>query len=192
MAKTDNALDTSTSTEPSTDPGATDKAKEVASAAKDKAGEAATAMLDKTEGVREEARTKAVEMVDTRKGKLVEEARSIKSSIESTADALREEQPQIADLVERAATSVDDVIGWVETRQVGDIVTELGTQVRQRPLLFAAAMFGVGFALTRVAKPAHIEQQKQLPAPTATPRTTKSRFVQQPTRVPDSQTLAGV
>jgi hypothetical protein len=41
----------------------------------------------------------------------------------------------------------------VEETSIEDMSQDFSTQMRRRPMLFAAGMFGIGFALSRVLKP---------------------------------------
>jgi uncharacterized protein YjbJ (UPF0337 family) len=200
MAQNNGASSTPSSTSPEASgkvSEAADKVKEATGAVREKAGEAAHTMLEKTSGVQEQVRTKAVDAAETRKGALVENARTVKEEIASTAEALRSnDKDSLASMVETASESVESVISYVERTPIDEMARELATQVRQKPLLFAAGMFGVGLVLARTFKPV------DMPAPTPElPHSSMNEFgPTAPTRSAapttrqslSSQTLAGV
>lgn len=121
---------------------ATDTAKETGSelthAAADKAGDVAHKVAGKA---------------DDRKAELAQTARTLQEKAAEFATSITEEQPQVGRALEQVTSGADKVISYVESTSVEDMTHDFSSQMRRRPLLFAAGMFGVGFALSRVLKP---------------------------------------
>lgn len=121
---------------------ATDAAKETGSdlthAAADKAGDVVHKVAGKA---------------DDRKAELAETARSIQEKAAEFATSITDDQPQVGRALQQVTSSADKVISYVESHSVEDMTQEFSTQMRRRPMLFAAGMFGIGFALSRVLKP---------------------------------------
>lgn len=121
---------------------ATDAAKETGSelthAAADKAGDVAHRVAGKA---------------DDRKAELARTARALQEKATEFATSITDDQPQVGRALGQVTSSADKVISYVESTPVEDMTQDFSRQMRRHPLLFAAGMFGVGFALSRVLKP---------------------------------------
>lgn len=121
---------------------ATEKAKDTSSELTHKASEQAGT-----------AAHKIADKADDRKAELAAQARTLQDKMREFATSIGEEQPKVGEVVEQAADRAGAVIDWVENTPVEDMTQELNAQLRRHPMLFAAGMFGAGFALTRALKP---------------------------------------
>ncbi len=121
---------------------ATDTAKETGSelthVAAEKAGDLAHQVADKA---------------DDRKAELVKTARTLQEKAAEFATNITDEQPQVGHAIEQVTTRTDKLVSYVERTSVEEMTQDFSTQMRRHPMLFAAGMFGVGFALSRVLKP---------------------------------------
>jgi acyl-CoA reductase-like NAD-dependent aldehyde dehydrogenase len=134
---------------------ATDAAKETGTelthAAADKAGDVAQQVADKA---------------DDRKSELARTARMLQEKAAEFATSITEEQPQVGRALEQVTAKADSLISYVESNSVQDMSQDFSAQMRRRPMLFAAGMFGVGFALSRVLKPVDSPAPRELTAGT--------------------------
>jgi acyl-CoA reductase-like NAD-dependent aldehyde dehydrogenase len=132
---------------------ATEAAKETGSelthAAADKAGEVAQQVAGKA---------------DDRKSELAKTARTLQEKAAEFATSITDEQPQVGHALETVTKRADKLISYVESTSVEEMTQDFSTQMRRRPMLFAAGMFGIGFALSRVLKPVDTSEPRQLTA----------------------------
>ena len=96
---------------------------------------------------------KVADRADERKAELAEQARSLQEKLEQFATSVSEEQPAIGGVVKDVVGRADRLIEFVEQTSVEDMGREVRVQMRRHPMLFAAGLFGVGFAVTRALKP---------------------------------------
>lgn len=90
---------------------------------------------------------------DDRKAELVKTARSLQEKAAEFATSITDEQPQVGHAIEQVTSKADKVVSYVENTSVEEMTSDFSTQMRRHPMLFAAGMFGIGFALSRVLKP---------------------------------------
>ena len=121
---------------------ATTKAKETGSDLTHKAS-------DQVEHAKHELVTKA----DDRKGVLADQARTLQEKLAEFATSVSDEQPKVGEAIEMVSSRASNLIDWVEQTPVEEMTRDLNTQLKRHPMLFAAGLFGAGFALTRVLKP---------------------------------------
>jgi hypothetical protein len=130
-----------------------DKAQEAVGTATTQVKETGTDLTNKAQEQVEQAAHKVADRADERKAELAEQARTMQDKLREFATSVSEEQPAIGGAVKDLVGRADRVIDWVEQTSVEDMSRDLRGQMRRHPMLFAAGMFGVGFALTRALKP---------------------------------------
>lgn len=131
-----------------------------ASTAKDAMGSATETVKDKGSELQSKAAdqvgtvaTKVADKADDRRTELADTARMIQRKIEELGSSIAEEQPQVGHAIEDLAGRASRLVDYVESTPVEQMTQDLSTQLRRHPMLFAAGLFGAGFALSRVAKP---------------------------------------
>ena len=131
-------------------------------AAKETGSELTHAAADKAGDVAKQVAGKA----DERKSDLAKTARTLQEKAAEFATSITEEQPQVGHALEQVTSRADKLVSYVESTSVEEMTQDFSTQMRRRPMLFAAGMFGIGFALSRVLKPVDTtpEQPRQLTA----------------------------
>lgn len=112
---------------------------------------------------------KVADRADERKAELAEQARLLEEKARQFARSIADEQPKVGDALERGTESADRLISWVESTPVEEMAQDLREQMRRHPMLFAAGMFGAGFALTRVLKPVDGDGASSVQQPHSTP-----------------------
>ncbi len=96
---------------------------------------------------------KAADKADERKAELAQQVRTLQEKAAEFATSITEEQPQLGHALERVTDKADGLVSWIEDTPVEEMAQSLRVQMRRHPALFAAGMFGIGFALSRVLKP---------------------------------------
>lgn len=96
---------------------------------------------------------KVADKADTRRTELADTARALQQKIEEFASSVTDEQPQVGHAIEQVASRAGRLVDYVEATPVEQMTHDLQQQVRRHPMLFAAGLFGAGFALSRVVKP---------------------------------------
>lgn len=132
---------------------AAEKVQAAVGTATEKARETGSELTHKASDQVETAAHRMGDKVDERKGELVETARSVQEKAHEFARSMCEEQPAVGKALEQVVHSADRAISYAEQTHVEQMGQELREQMRKRPMLFAAGMFGAGFALTRALKP---------------------------------------
>jgi acyl-CoA reductase-like NAD-dependent aldehyde dehydrogenase len=117
--------------------------------AKETGSELTHAAVDKAGDVAQQVAGKA----DDRKSELAKTARTLQEKAAEFATSITDEQPQVGHMLEQVTARADKLISYVEETSIQDMSQDFSTQMRRRPMLFAAGMFGIGFALSRVLKP---------------------------------------
>ncbi|MCW2962028.1 MAG: hypothetical protein JWM90_2415 [Thermoleophilia bacterium] len=139
--------------EGSTSPSLTDKAgtalEGAAGTIKETGGELRHGTADRIGSVAHKVADKA----DTRRSEMADTARAIQEKAQEFARNIAEEQPQVGKAIEQVSNSAGNVVSYVERTPVEEMTKDLSAQVRRHPLLFAAGLFGAGFALSRALKP---------------------------------------
>jgi hypothetical protein len=120
--------------------GATD----VAQTAADKARDVTAEATRQTRDLVGEARAELTRQAGDQHQKLVGSLRSLGDELGSMADR-GEQGGMAAELVSQARDRVQSVTGWLDSRQPGDLLTEVRTFARNRPgtFLLGAALAGV-------------------------------------------------
>ena len=93
------------------------------------------------------------EKADERKVELAVSARTLQDKLREFATSVGDEQPMVGERLEQVADSAGRLISYVEQTPVEEMTQDLNQQLRRHPVLFAAGLFGAGFAIARVLKP---------------------------------------
>lgn len=151
---------TTTASRPLTSTGATttDKVKET--------GSDLTHMAQEQVG---NAAHQLAERADERRSDLAKTARALEDKLRDFATSVGEEQPKVGEVIEKVSDSAEKLVSYVERTPAERMGQDLSDQMRRHPMLFAAGMFGAGFALSRVLKPVDtsrsFDSNRQLTAP---------------------------
>jgi hypothetical protein len=118
------------------DPAVGEKAKEYAASVGEKA--------------KEETKNRVVPFLSDRKQRLVEQ-------LSQTAGALRETEKQIdegrgGDLIRISAQKIEQLGGYLSTREIGEIIDDLRSYARARPWTVMGGAFLLGLATARFMK----------------------------------------
>lgn len=127
---------------------------EVAHTAVEAGGQVASTAADATKEVAGEARRQAKDLFGEARTQLQQQAgatqRQAAGGVRSVADELRQmagaaDGGPVADLAHQAAGRADDLAGWLEQREPGDLVDHVRRLARRRPgaFLAGAALAGV-------------------------------------------------
>ncbi|MGD9990220.1 hypothetical protein, partial [Pseudonocardia sp.] len=127
---------------------------EVARTAADAGSSVASTAADATREVAGEARRQAKDLVGEARTQLQQQAgatqRQAAGGVRSIADELRQlagagDGGPVADLAHQAAGRADELAGWLEEREPGDLVEQVRRLARRRPgaFLAGAALAGV-------------------------------------------------
>lgn len=150
----------------------TETARAATADVKDTASEAARQTVDEVkynaQSTYEEARYQARHLMNEGRAQLSAQAGTQQSRL---ADALHglageldsmatgtSEQGMATDLARRAAGIVHDAGGWLDSRAPEDVLDEITTFARRRPVAFLAVAAGLGFVIGRVARSMKDEQ----------------------------------
>jgi general stress protein YciG len=111
--------------------------------AKQKAGQAADTAREMVRGQVENKTTQAGGQVS-----------AVAEDLRKAAEALRSQGSQsfLADFAERAAGTVEQAAGYLESADLETIMEDLKRAGRQRPLAVAGGLFALGFAASRLIK----------------------------------------
>jgi hypothetical protein len=147
---------TSVSTSPSTTDVAKDQASTVASTAAQAGSQVASTAADQAKQVTQETRRQAQDLVQQGRQQLQEQARTGQQKAGQGLSSLAEELRTMVeggqtssgpatDLVRQAGDKLEELAGWVQNREPGDLVNELRGFARRRPgvFLLGAAVAGV-------------------------------------------------
>jgi uncharacterized protein YjbJ (UPF0337 family) len=122
---------------------AADAGRHVAGTAKEQAGQVAQQARREAKDLYQQARGQAAEQARTGQRKAGDALRSLAAELHEMAGG--EHHGPASDLAAQAAGRVDDLAGWLDSREPGDLVDEVRTFARRRPGLFlaGAALAGV-------------------------------------------------
>jgi hypothetical protein len=135
---------------------AQDQAAQVGQTAKDKTFEVASTAADQAKNVAEETRTQARNVLNDTQAQVRDQAviqkdkasgglRDLSDELRALADGSGSQQGVVTDLARQASQKAQDLAGWLESRQPGDLVEEVRTMARNKPgtFLLGAAVAGV-------------------------------------------------
>src|SRR3712207_4687124 len=100
----------------------------------------------------DQARQVAETRVSTQKDRAAETLGTVAQTLRDSGSSLREQQPQIASLVDDAATRVEGLSSYVREHELGDFISEAESFARRQPLVFLGGAFAIGFLASRVLK----------------------------------------
>lgn len=129
---------------------AKDNAQQVAATATDQAKRVAGEATGHAKELYSQARSEFIDQASSQQGRAVSGLRSLAGELDSMAS--HQGSGVATDLAQQAATTANQVAGWLEDREPGDIIDELSSFARRRPgaFLLGAAVLGlVGGRLTR-------------------------------------------
>lgn len=118
---------------------------------KEDVSQIADAAVERGRTFMDSARHQATDYVDRRKDDL---AQSVADLAESLREATRpfEDRPNIRTFVDSAAEGLDQLADSIRARTFADVFNDMEDVVRQRPAVFAAATFALGFFAARFIK----------------------------------------
>jgi hypothetical protein len=148
---------TSVSTSPSTTDVAKDQAGNVASTAAEAGSQVASTAADQAKQVTQETKRQAQDLVQQGRQQLQEQARSGQQKASEGLSALAGQLRTMveggsgtpsgpaADLVRQAGDKVEEIAGWLQQREPGDLVNEVRAFARRRPgtFILGAAVAGI-------------------------------------------------
>ncbi len=135
---------------------AKDKGAEVASTAADQAKNVAGETKYQAQQLLQETQTQVREQAGTQKDKAAGGLRSISDELRSLADGTTPGAPSgmVTDLARQASDKMQEIAGWLESKEPGDLLDEIRSLARRKPgsFLLGAAVAGVAAGrLTRGA-----------------------------------------
>lgn len=139
-----------------------DRAKSAVGSAADTVKESSSELTTMATERAGEVAHKAADKADDRKAELAKQARTLQEKAAQFATSITDEQPQVGRALEKATDKAEGLISWIESTPVEEMAQEASAQMRRHPMLFAAGMFGVGFALSRVLKPVDPSTNREL------------------------------
>lgn len=119
-----------------------DKAGEVASRAKDKASEGAAKAKEAARKAADDKKTAITERGET----VVDEADKIASQLRSDG------MDKPAEVLETITSEAREALDYIEANSVDEMLRDVGRLARQRPLVFGAGTFAIGFAAVRLIR----------------------------------------
>lgn len=131
----------------------TDEAKSKVESATETAREKGGKLQEKASDQIGNVTHQVTEKVDSRREDLADQARTLQEKAQQFATSITEEQPQLGHAIEQVVDSAGRLIDYVEKTPVEQMTQDVSQQMRSHPMLFAAGMFGAGFALTRAFRP---------------------------------------
>ena len=161
------ALYPASSTEPSTNqPSTTDVAKDEAAnvghAATDAGQQVASVAKDQAQNVAAEAGAQAKDLMNQARSELTDQAGQQQQRLAGGLRALGDELESMThhsaesgvatDLARQASQRSHDAAQWLESREPGNLVTELKDFARQRPVAFLALAAGAGLLAGRLTR----------------------------------------
>lgn len=101
--------------------------------------------------VADQAKAQVTNQIDAKKDSAVQTMGTVANVLRETGGKLKEAGP-LADVAERAAEGIERVAGFVRTRDIGDLATEVERFARREPALFLGAALAVGLLGGRFLK----------------------------------------
>ena len=120
-----------------------EQGKRVADVAKEEVGTVASAAGQQVRSLADQARSEVSGQLGSQQLRLAETVRTLGGDLESMAGA-QEEPGMAADLARQAAGRVQDLAGWLENSEPGDVLEEVKRFARRKPGAFLAIAAGVG------------------------------------------------
>jgi hypothetical protein len=147
---------TNVSSSPSTTDVAKDQAGNVASTAAQAGSQVASTAADQAKQVTQETKRQAQDLIHQGRQQLTDQARTgqqkagqglseIASQLRTMVEGGETPSGPAADLVRQAGDKLEEIAGWVQDREPGDLVNELRSFARRRPgaFILGAALAGV-------------------------------------------------
>ena len=141
---------------------AKEQARSVAGDAKEGGQQVAATAREQTREVAGEAKTQAKQLFEQVRGELGDQASTQHQRAATGLRTLGDELGSMArssqhsgvasDLAQQAAERVNDLAGWLESRQPGDVLSEVTDFARRKPGTFLAAAAAVGFLGGRLTR----------------------------------------
>lgn len=102
----------------------------------------------------EKAKSQARSMLAERKGEASEKLGGLASALKETAQHLHQEKrdESIADYLERAAEKIDQLTNYINNRDIDQLVDSIKEKAKERPGIFLAGSFALGFLFARFLK----------------------------------------
>jgi hypothetical protein len=130
---------------------AVESGQHVAAMAKDEAANVATEAQRQAKDLLRQAQTEIASQSGTQQQRLAGSLHALGDELHSMAS--NNEQPGVAtDLARQAAGKTKDVAAWLESREPGDVLTEVKAFARQRPMAFLAIALGAGVVAGRLTR----------------------------------------
>jgi glucan phosphorylase len=125
----------------------------------EQAGDASTGTLVKeqvarqTQQVAQQATNQATSQLNTQKGRAVQSLSQVSDALEQTSQRLRtQQQGPAAELVAQASQRLDRLAGYLDQRDVTQLIAELEDTARAQPALFLGGAFVLGLLAARFLK----------------------------------------
>ena len=167
---------------------AKENVQQVASTATDQAKQVAGEAKGHAKDLYAQARSEFADQASSQQGRAASGLRSLAGELDSMAS--HQGSGVATDLAQQAATKANQVAGWLESREPGDVIDELSSFARRRPgaFLLGAAVLGlVGGRLTRglaaEAQDSQSSDGRPLSTDVSTPRTTPVHTSASPTPI---------
>ncbi|MDQ3441659.1 MAG: hypothetical protein M3478_15050 [Planctomycetota bacterium] len=107
----------------------------------------------------EQVKHEGEQFLSERKSLVAGQFTNISGAIRRAADKLHDSDSKfIANYIDRAADTVDDVGQYIADHALREVVEDVGVIARRQPLLFAGGMFLAGLAAARFLKAATAER----------------------------------
>lgn len=130
-----------------------EKAREMGKQTQEKAGQMAGQAREQATVLAGQAQEKMKRTLDEQKERGVGELSSLAQAVRQTGQQLREQRKEtIANYVDRTAEQMDKIIHYVDSRDVGELMTEAETFARRHPEAFLGGAFVLGIIAGRFIK----------------------------------------
>ncbi len=130
----------------STTQGITGQARDKASQVVDQAQQTTSQVVDQARGV-------ATSRVASQKDRTAESLGSVAQALRQTGQQLREQdQAGVTDYVESAANQIERISGYLQNRDVGELIDDVEYLARRQPALFLGGAFVLGLIGARFLK----------------------------------------
>jgi hypothetical protein len=132
---------------------AAEAGRDVAGTTREQATALAQEATDQARNLAAEARAQAVQQVDSERQRLADSIRSVSDELRTMAE--RSDQNGIAaEITRQASARAQDLAGYLEQRNPGDLVQEVRQFARRRPGTFLAGALAAGLVVGRVTRSA--------------------------------------
>lgn len=131
----------------------TSTTQDVVDQAKDKAGQLADQAQQKTGQVVDQARNVVTTRLSSQKDRTAEGLGSVAQALRQTSQQLREQdQAGVTDYVDSAANQIERFSGYLQGKDVGEVVDDVEQFARRQPALFLGGAFVLGLLGARFLK----------------------------------------